>query len=683
MLRYISLTPINSAVLLLCTLLCLSLIPANTEAATNNTRYAIVLASAPGKNLKWEEQKSPLFKGRTIFTEQVTIKGSPWERQCLGYFENRQQAASLLKDIRQVYPGAWIQEASAKTATATVKPVARSSPATPAISKPAIGSNSSSLTEEQLDSLMQRAKKDITARNYPSAIRYLTALIDSGNIKYSREALELLGLARQRNNQTAHAVDIYEQYLDLYPEGEDSDRVRQRLAGLLTATSAPRKKIHTDTAAEDINDVTTYGSLSQTYLNNRAIIDGIGQLETQSQLITFVDVTTIQKTNKFDHRYQFTADDLYDFIDDDDNNQFRFIETYYEASYRKTGTSGRIGRQLLRIGGIRKRFDGLSAGYQINPDMRLNFLGGFPVDIENKTSVNRNKTFYGFTFETGTFLDHWDMNLFYFDQQVDGLTDRTNIGTDVHYRDKTILFFGMIDYDLFYEELNNLQFNANFTLDHGRTVYINAFMHKTPILSTSNALIGRTEPTIEELKKTLNIEQIYQLAKDRTANSQTATIGGTQQLTENIQTTADITFLRVGETVASGGVPATPEIGPDYYLNLQLISNNFFVKRDTNILGIRFYNSDASNTTSLIANSRFPITSQWRINPRLQFDIRKFSDGRTQQKLRALLKTDYYYTNRVRFDFEIGYEDNTEDASGPTLGNDNLFFILGYRWDFQ
>lgn len=682
MLRSISLTPINPVVLLLCTLLWLSLLPVNTEAATNNTRYAIVLASAPGKNLKWETQKSPLFDDRTIYTEQVTIKGSLWERLCLGYFDDRQQAASLLKDIRQIYPGAWIQEASAKTSSATAKPVSGSSLVAPLISKTATGSNASSLTEDQLDSLMQRAKTDLTARNYASAIRYLTALIDAGNTKYSRESLELLGLARQRNNQTAHAVDIYEKYLDLYPEGEDSDRVRQRLAGLLTATSAPRKKIHTDNATGDINEVTAYGSLSQTYLNNRAIIDDIGQLETQSQLITFVDVTAIHKTNKFDHRYQFTADDLYDFIDDEDKNQFRFIETYYEVSHRKTGTSGRIGRQLLRIGGIRKRFDGLSAGYQITPDMRLNFLGGFPVDIENKTEVNKNKTFYGFTFETGTFLDHWNMNLFYFDQQVDGLTDRTNIGTDVHYKDKGTLFFGMIDYDLFYEELNNLQLNANFTLEHGRTVYINAFMHKTPILSTSNALIGRPEDSIEELKKTLNIEQIYQLAKDRTADSQSATIGGSQQLTENVQTIADITFLRVGDTAASGGVSATPEIGPDYYLNLQLISNNFFVKRDTNILGIRFYNTDTSNTTSLIANSRFPLTTQWRINPRLQFDVRKFSNGRTQQKLRALLKTDYHYLNNVRFDFDIGYEDNTEDVSGPTYGNNNLFFLLGYRWDF-
>jgi tetratricopeptide (TPR) repeat protein len=677
MLRHISLTPIYSFALSLCMFLCLSSMSAKSEAAPESTRYAIVLASAPGKNLKWTQQESPLFDGRTIYTEQVTIKGSPWERQCLGFFDNRQQAASFLRDLQRIYPGAWIQTVSANT----IKSV-KSSPAAltsaASISKPVAGINTSTLTEAQLDSLMQRAKADITAKDYPSAIRYLTALTATGDNKYAREALELLGLARQRNNQTAHAVDTYEKYLALYPDGDDSDRVRQRLAGLLTAASAPRKKINQTTVNEDINEITTYGSLSQSYLNNQANIDGIGYETTVSQLITFLDVTTTQRTNNFDQRYQINADYIKDFINDDDNNEFRFFEAYYELSHRKSGTSGRFGRQVLRIGSTRRRFDGISAGYQINPDMRLNVLGGYPVAIDNSTSVNTDNTFYGATFETGTFLEHWSMNLFYFDQQVNGLTDSNSIGTEVRYIDKTRSLFSMIDYDLFYDEINTLQFNANILFDHGRTAYLNAYQRKTPALATSNALIGRTESSIEELKKTLNIEQIYQLARDRTANSQTVTIGGSQPINENLQTTADITVASVDGTVASGGVAATPDTGPDYILSAQLVSSNFFVKRDINILGIRYYDTDTSKTTSLIANTRFPITPQWRINPRLQLDLRNFNDGGSQTKMRALFKTDYLYLKKVRFDFEVGYEDN----SGDSLGNNNLFFILGYRWDF-
>jgi hypothetical protein len=211
-------------------------------------------------------------------------------------------------------------------------------------------------------------------------------------------------------------VTTYKKYLKLYPDGSGSDRVNQRLVGLLTATSADKDTLRMSTGVED--DIVMFGSLSQFYQANRATIENAGTLTTVSQLITFIDLTAIQKSNKFDHRYQLTSDHLYDFYGDDNDSDFRFIEAYYELNHRKTGTSGRFGRQTLRVGGFLRRFDGISAGYQLSPKMRINVLGGFPVDIDNNTSINDNKTFYGFIFETATFLKHWNMNLFYYDQRV-------------------------------------------------------------------------------------------------------------------------------------------------------------------------------------------------------------------------------------------------------------------------
>jgi tetratricopeptide (TPR) repeat protein len=665
---------ISYSILLLCQLL----LPTNAEAASVSS-YSVVLASAPGGNLKWEAKKSPLFRGYTIYVEQTTIKNSPWERLCLGYFEDRKRAASIAKEIQGIYPGAWVQQTSANNNTYKLRPA--SSPSSVKASA-VVSPGSSNLSEKQLDSLMQRARQDIKTKKYTSAIRYLKAVIAADDDKYTRQALELLGQARQRNGQYAHAVDIYEQYLARYPDGEASDRVRQRLAGLQTASKGPRDEIRMTT--DDVNEITSYGTLSQRYRRNTAETDDAGNITNLSQFYSFIDLTTLQRTARFDHHYQFTADHIYDFIDNDDDSEFRFIETYYELSHRKTGSSGRFGRQQVRIGGLLKRFDGVSAGYQFTPEMRLNFLGGFPVDIDNKSSINEHKTFYGFTFETGTFLEYWDMKLFYFDQEVDGLTDRNSIGTEVRYFDNRTSVFGMIDYDVFYKEVNVLQLNANTLLDIGTTVYLNSFMRKAPLLATSNALIGQQESTIEELKEVLNIEQIYQLARDRTANSQTLTIGGSQPLSKRFQASADITFSQVDATVTSGGVLATESTGTNYFFSTQLVGNNLLLKRDTGVLGLRYYSTAPSDTISLIANTRFPITRNWRINPRLQYDMRDFSDGRSQKRLRALLRTDYRYLNKARFDFEIGYDaTQTDEANtGESLANNNLFFMIGYRWDF-
>mgnify|MGYP001828251409 CR=1 FL=1 len=667
-------------------LLCQLLISADAEAADTASQYAIVVSSAPGTNLKWVPKKHSLFEEYTFYVEKTTVKGKPWERLCLGFFSPRSDAVAILKQVQQMYPGAWIQKVSTKNILKTIY-----SPTGPITGNPQSASkkksvnqttgNPSSLTEQQLDSLMQRAKTDFKKKKYSSSIRYLNALVAADNHKYSQEALELLGVARQRNGQKAHAVSTYEKYLRTYPDTEGATRVRQRLDGLLTADKAPKESIHMEKGEED-SSVTSYGSLSQYYRRNSTSTDDAGDIETLSQLITYFDLTTLHRTSNFDHRYQFTSDHVYDFIDSDDDSVFRFIDTFYEFSHRETGSSGRIGRQRLQIGGILKRFDGLSLGYQFTPGMRLNLLGGLPVDIDNKSSLNQHKTFYGITFETGTFLDHWSMNLFYFEQTIDGLTDNNSIGTELRYSDRTKAFYGLLDYDLFYDEINILQLNSNIFFDHGRVAYLNAYMRKLPLLATENALIGRQEQSIEELKTVLNDEQIYQLARDRTANSEMLMIGGSHPLSKSFQITADITFTNKDETEASGGVPATTDTGTDYFFSTQLVGNDLITKTDSYIFGVRYYDTYLTDVASFIINTRFPVTRSWRINPRLQFDLRDQNDGRSQTKLRALIRTDYRYQNKARFDFEIGYDELNDDSSNQSFASNNLFFTLGYRWDF-
>ncbi|MCG6936711.1 MAG: hypothetical protein LJE83_00870 [Gammaproteobacteria bacterium] len=665
------------------------LIPAYATAATLANSYSIVLASAPGKNLNWSPKQSSLLKNYTIYVEKTSVDGAPWERLCVGYFDSRKDTFTLINKIKKTYPGAWVQKTPTKNIVRTLsqgstKAASRPAPKPAVRPKPAAKVNQSSLSDEKLKSLMVRANTEFKNEDYSAAVRYLTAVIASGQNQYSREALELLGLARQRKGQNSHAVAIYEQYLAAYPEGEGADRVRQRLAGLLTATRAGKEKIDMKTV-ETRNEIDTYGSISQYYWHNITSTDDIGSITTQSQLISYLDVTTLQKTSRFDHRYQFTADHSYDFETDRDSSELRFIDTYYEVAHRKTGNSGKIGRQSLRIGGILKRFDGLSGGYQITPDMRINALAGYSVDVNNKDSINTDKGFYGFIFETGTFLDHWNMNVFYIDQSYSGLQDSQGIGSEVRYRDSKTAAFGMIDYDLFYNEINIIQLNANLILDHGRTVYVNAYMRKAPLLATSNALIGQAAASIDELKTVYNIEQIHQLAEDRTADSQLITVGGSQSLSKKFDLTGDVTLSRTDGTVASGGVAATPGTGTDLLLSAQLVGNNLLRKNDTGVLGVRYYDMDSSNTISLIANTRFPINREWRINPRLQYDIRNFSaDDRSQKKIRLLLRSDYRYLKQARFDFELGYDTISDDfnVNGQSLSNDNLHFMMGYRYDF-
>lgn len=692
MLSHYLLIPLLYAAILLSGTLTL---PENADAATASGSYSIVLSSAPGKNLKWRPEENHLFDGRTVYVEKTIIKGAPWERLCLGFFSPRQEAISILDEVQRDYPGAWVTRVNTKNILSTIY-----SPTGPSDNRKVIErstgkpdktktDNTSTLSDRQLDSLMQRARTDYKNKKYSSTIRFLNAVLAAGEHRYSQEALEMLGQARQRKGQKSHAVDAYEKFLKLYPDSEGAPRVRQRLRGLLTATSADRKKIRmSSNENSDEPELTTFGSLYQVYRNNATSVDEGGTVTTLSQLYTYLEISSLARSSNFDFHLQLNADNATDFTENS-RNDFRYIDTYVEIDHRKTGASAKIGRQKIPLSGKLQRFDGISAGYPLTPDFRINFLAGFPVDLDNKTSINDHRSFYGFTFETGTFLKHWDMNLFYFNQTADSLKDRNSVGAELNYRDNNTSVFSMIDYDLFYDDVNLLQLYANHNLGRGRTLYLNAIKYKTPELSTSNALAGLMEKTLEELSSKLDHEQIYQLARDRTADTQTATFGGSIPLDSRFHISADLTLSHIDATPATApsvsiptGVAGTEEAGPDYYISTQLVGNSLLMKHDTGILGIRYYQTEPSDTVSFIANSRFPLSRDWRINPRLQFDIRKQFDGRKQRKIRAMLKTDYRYLNRVRFDFEVGYDDTSVSNTTVDLANSNLYFSLGYRWDF-
>lgn len=690
--QFINLTLCITASLLL--LLCN---PQNSIAASE-TKYAIVLASA-ATGARWQPADNPLFKGKYLYITETKIKNRTWERLNLGFFDSRKQATAALPGIRKKYPGAWLRKANLseikfaqnnnlKTTTVVraPKPVIPSTPkrVSKRKTKPV-----STVPTDKLDSLMQQAKDAFKKQKYARAIRLFTAITSSGASKHAQTALELQGLARQRNGQKAQAAKLYERYLEKYPEGDAATRVRQRLAGLMTET-APAKKSIKLSSERSINQLTTFGSVSQFYRHDESHTDAAGSITTVSQLISFLDATAIQRNNDIEHKYQLTMDNTYDFLNNQDKSEFRFTQLYYDISSRKTGSSVKLGRQSLRIGGVLNRFDGINAGYQFTSDIRLSLLAGKPTEVEDDTSLNDHKTFYGFIFESGTFLKHWNTNIFYFDQSYDGIDDRTSVGAEIHFRKGSTSVFTMFDYDTLFNELNTAFFNANLAIDERRTAHINAFMRQSPPLSVSNALIGQPTQSLDVLLQNLNmnIEQLHQLAKARSSDSQTVTVGGTQKLTDRFQVNLDVTLASTHSTDATTGipgvtdVPATPSTGTDFFISGQLVGSSLVVKNDTGVLGFRYFNTKASDTLALILNTRFPITREWRVYPRFQIDVRNVKDSGTQKKLRALFKTDYRFRRSARFDFEIGYEDTSDNQGGQSLGGNSLFYTLGYRLDF-
>ena len=87
---------------------------------------------------------------------------------------------------------------------------------------------------------MRDARKALSAHDYPQAVALLTKLQRQPEFPERAPAQELLGLARERAGQLAHAKAEYEEYLRHYPNGAAANRVRERLRILRNAGAGAR-----------------------------------------------------------------------------------------------------------------------------------------------------------------------------------------------------------------------------------------------------------------------------------------------------------------------------------------------------------------------------------------------------------------------------------------------------------
>lgn len=93
--------------------------------------------------------------------------------------------------------------------------------------------------ETEATSLLADARQSIVEKNFDHGIQLLTKLLELPRNSKSADAQELLGIARERNGQMAHAKAEYEIYLKTYPDADGVERVRQRLTSIETAEGMP------------------------------------------------------------------------------------------------------------------------------------------------------------------------------------------------------------------------------------------------------------------------------------------------------------------------------------------------------------------------------------------------------------------------------------------------------------
>ena len=92
---------------------------------------------------------------------------------------------------------------------------------------------------------------------------------------------------------------------------------------------------------------------------------------------------------------------------------------------------------------------------------------------------------------------------------------------------------------------------------------------------------------------------------------------------------------------------------------------------------------EASNLYVLDLSARYPLSNEWRINPRLRlgYQLGDTTDLREVTILPSIL-INYYWTRDLSLELEVGAKWTERQQAGATQTETDLFFTAGFRYDF-
>ena len=557
-------------------------------------------------------------------------------------------------------------------------------------------------------SLLTEARASLTAGDAGHAVVVLTQLLGHLSGPTSAAARELLGVARERNGDLTLARNEYQAYLELVPQGPNAERVRQRLAALIYKTtphnvdvfakpSRPGQKPRDPKAGVwSLNgSVATYYMVDKSDQTFKDPVSGISTHQTDTnlnQVMTDADLTaTYQNANV---KVKFRATGSY--TDDLRTNTPSFFQLnsiynrpgtlsnlYIEASTPGNGLYGRIGRQTLTTGGVLGRFDGATVAVKLTDILKLQVTAGAPVDSSHLVSFNTDKYFYSVALPIGRIAKAWDFDIYAAEQHAYGMLDRRAVGGEVRYMQPGSSAYAVVDYDIYFNQLNYAIFNTSIGFLKGGLFNFGLDYRHSPLLFSNDAVIGQQVTNLGQLRSFYTDAEIKQLALDRTAYSSTVNLGVSYPVTPKTTVNSDLSISRMGGMPASGNVPAADPTRVEYYYSVQLVNQGVLKTGDTGIVGLRYANTTNSDRYFIDLSARYPFTKDLRVNPSLSFGYRdnKLTAG-DEVSVQSLLRATYVSFARIQLEPELGVDwmkDKSPSQTNYTLGYHGYF---GIRKDF-
>ncbi len=712
-----------------------------------NNRFAILLQSVPMKDLSGVRAVPARLQDYAVFGSQTLRDGTPYYELMLGYFESQAAAQAVLATLRSDFPDAKVVvdaprrlanprlEAPSPTPAAlavSVAPAAAAAPAAPAAPaiaaasaapvasatpEPAAGGAAAAAAravaagpdtelDKQAATLLAKARVALVAGNNDEAINALNQLLLLPPNKYSQDAQELVGVARERAGELAQAIKEYELYLRLYPDGDGATRVRQRLATLQppdlakaeAAKPAQRREPRASVGGSisqyyyggDQRTQTTQGLFAGSITNaSNAQISSTAQ----SSLTTVVDLNGRYRTETSDTRIVFRDSDQFSFIDAISPSINRMDAAYVDYRDTRDGLALKVGRQSGVVGGLVGRFDGAMLSYDLVPKVRLNAVAGVPVSQD--AYVQASQRFEGLSVEAQNFAEHWGGSAFVINQTADGITDRRAVGADLRYFEPGRTLYALVDYDVQFSVLNAATLQGSYLLPDQTSLSILLDDRKAPTLLTSNGLLqfGCTSYVDYFANKCVNpgtgartVDQLRQAAEATTANSHQLALDISRPFGSNWQASLDARVSSVGAlptvNIGSQQFLGSAATGNVLGLTAQATGSNLYSQRDINVFSVtRLHSESLTGTQVSYNNLNGMLDNRLVLAPGLAAYWESDATGQRLTRVSPGFHASYKLTPRMSLEGTVSLERARNEGPTQNEATTNRFFFLGYRYD--
>jgi len=555
--------------------------------------------------------------------------------------------------------------------------------------------------------LMTSGKAAMAAGEYENATQMFNRLLNLPPNEYSQDAQELVGNSRDKNGDFAKAKIEYELYLKLYQQSEGALRVKLRLAAINNGTAkVAENKVSTKRQINQVNQNNIFGSLSQYYYGGKSMTDNTsGGIKTstrntdQSAFVTSFDATDRWRHNQYDDKLVFRDAQTHNFLPGSGSNRSdinRLTAAYWDHEDKLLGYMTRLGRQPGNAQGVLGMFDGVFVKYSITDQYRITGVAGVP-DNGSHSPIITNRHFYGSALEFGLPGSTVSGNVYAIQQIADRLTERRAVGTELRYFNNSTSAFGLLDYDTIYHDVNIAFVQGNWTSSNQITFNALLDHRKSPILYGETAIqaVPFASPlSVGGLQNVLTNSQIYSTIKKITAETDTALIGATKQITQKWQLGGDVRLNRTVGTLGidlsliPGGINVAPipSTGIAYTYDLQAIGINTLFSDDTSVINTSFVYDPHYFAQTLGLTNVATFRSKWHVTSSLNLYHQKGDAsqlGQTTYKIAPTARISYQLLNNALVEADLGFEKTYQDDNANTkLRSTRESMFVGYRWDF-